>query len=74
MVSRGLGIGIVNPLATFGVVSDKMVSRKFTETILFRGFTIRPDLPQANGLAQTFLDIAHEMMAAESERLAAIAS
>ena len=69
MVSRGLGIGIVNPLAVYDMDTNKMVCRPFTEAILFRGFTLRPELPQENVLARTFLDMAHDMMSTGSARL-----
>jgi DNA-binding transcriptional LysR family regulator len=57
MVSRGLGIGIVNPLATMNLRSDRVVFRPFAPEILYRGFALRPQLHQANPLVDAFLEL-----------------
>lgn len=69
MVARGLGIGVVNPLATIGAPSDKITFRPFAPGIAFRGFIVRPLLQHQNPVVQAFLDITLETMAAEAERI-----
>jgi DNA-binding transcriptional LysR family regulator len=65
MVSRGLGIGVVNPLATFDTNPQRIVFRPFSPDVMFRGFTVCPQLQQPNPIVQAFLDLTKETMARE---------
>jgi DNA-binding transcriptional LysR family regulator len=62
MVSRGLGIGVVNPLATLDTNPERIVFRPFSPDVMFRGFTLRPQLQHINPVVQAFLDLANETM------------
>lgn len=59
MVSRGLGIGVVNPLATYGANPAKITFRPFSPDVMFRGFTVCPQLQQPNPIVRSFLELAH---------------
>ncbi|APR38711.1 LysR substrate-binding domain-containing protein [Paraburkholderia sp. SOS3] len=65
LVSRGLGIGIVNPLAALDANPRRIAFRPFTPAILFRGFTLCPQLQQANPVVETFLKLVRETMERE---------
>ncbi|SKD01502.1 DNA-binding transcriptional regulator, LysR family [Burkholderia sp. CF099] len=65
LVSRGLGIGIVNPLAAIDTNPKRIVFRPFVPQIMFRGFTLCPQLQQPNPVVQIFLDLVRTMMAGE---------
>ncbi|MBN3759847.1 LysR substrate-binding domain-containing protein [Burkholderia sp. Ac-20365] len=65
LVSRGLGVGIVNPLAAIDANPKRIAFRPFTPQIMFRGFTLCPQLQQPNPVVQTFLEIVRTMMAEE---------
>ncbi len=60
MVSEGLGVGIVNPLAAAGGNWPNLVLRPFSPEIFFRGFAVYPDVHQDNVLVQDFVKIARE--------------
>jgi len=62
MVSRGLGVGVVNPLATMDANPARIVFRPFLPEIFFRGFTVCPQLQQANPIVAAFLELAGETM------------
>lgn len=62
MVSRGLGVGVVNPLATMDANPARIVFRPFSPEIFFRGFTVCPQLQQANPIVTAFLDLTEETM------------
>lgn len=62
MVSRGLGIGLVNPLATLDTNPERIVFRPFSPDVVFRGFMLRPQLQHINPVVQAFLDLANETM------------
>lgn len=66
MVSLGLGVGIVNPLATFDTHPEKIVFRPFSPDIAFRGFTVLPQLQQHNPIVRAFIDMTEHMMANEA--------
>ncbi len=66
MVSRGLGIGVVNPLATRDTNPAKIVFRPFEPGIFFRGFTVRPQLQQANPVVDAFLELTQDAMKREA--------
>lgn len=65
LVSRGLGIGIVNPLATLDTDPKRIVFRPFSPDIVFRGYTVCPQLQQTNPVVRAFLELANETMARE---------
>ncbi|ASW03410.1 LysR substrate-binding domain-containing protein [Paraburkholderia aromaticivorans] len=67
MVSRGLGIGIVNPLATLDANTMKIKFRPFSPDIVFRGFTVCPQLQYTNPIVDSFLKIANETMTLEAK-------
>ena len=69
MVARGLGVGVVNPLATSDTNPARIVFRPFSPDVMFRGFTVCPQLQHPNLLATAFLDLTRETMAAEVARL-----
>ncbi|PLZ04453.1 LysR family transcriptional regulator [Burkholderia sp. WAC0059] len=56
LVARGLGIGIVNPLAAGDTHHGRITFRPFSPDIVFRGYTVCPILQQANPLVQAFLE------------------
>ncbi len=63
LVTRGTGVGIVNPLATVDADPARIVFRQFAPEIWFRGFTLYPQTPQANPVVEAFLELVHEDMA-----------
>ena len=63
LVARGLGVGIINPLATIDANPRRIVFRPFTPHILFRGFTVCPQLPNANPIVDAFLSLGERVMA-----------
>ena len=65
LVSRGLGIGIVNPLATLDTDPKRIAFRPFSPDIVFRGYTVCPQLQQTNPVVRAFLELANETMARE---------
>ena len=65
LVSRGLGIGIVNPLAAIGADPKRIVFRGFVPQIMFRGFMLCPQLQLPNPVVQVFLELVRAMMARE---------
>ncbi|WP_118183000.1 LysR substrate-binding domain-containing protein [Paraburkholderia phosphatilytica] len=65
LVSRGLGIGIVNPLATLDTSPKRIAFRPFSPDIVFRGYTVCPQLQQTNPVVRAFLELANETMARE---------
>jgi len=65
MVSRGLGIGVVNPLATFDTNPERIVFRPFSPEVVFRGFTVCPQLQHVNPVVLAFLELARETMEQE---------
>jgi len=65
MVSRGLGIGVVNPLATFDTNPERIVFRPFSPDVMFRGFTVCPQLQHVNPIVLAFLGLAKETMEQE---------
>ncbi|MFM0363364.1 LysR substrate-binding domain-containing protein [Paraburkholderia sediminicola] len=67
MVSRGLGIGIVNPLATFDANPTRIQFRPFSPDVLFRGFTVCPQLQYTNPIVDSFLKMADDTMALEAK-------
>ena len=69
MVARGLGVGIVNPLATSDTNPSRIVFRPFSPDVMFRGFTVCPQLQHPNPLVKAFLDLTIETMAIEAARL-----
>ncbi|WP_341317861.1 LysR substrate-binding domain-containing protein [Paraburkholderia sp. IMGN_8] len=70
MVSRGLGVGIVNPLATFDANTTKIQFRPFSPDVMFRGFTVCPQLQYTNPIVDSFLKIADDTMMLEAKRWA----
>jgi DNA-binding transcriptional LysR family regulator len=64
LVTRGAGVGIVNPLATVGTDPARIVFRPFAPEIWFRGFTLYPQTPRGSPVAGEFLELVHEEMAA----------
>lgn len=68
MVSRGLGVGVVNPLATMDANSAKIVFRPFLPDVMFRGFTVCPNLPYANPIVDSFLEVVRDAMASVEVR------
>jgi DNA-binding transcriptional LysR family regulator len=62
LVSRGVGVGIVNPLATVDADPKRIVFKPFAPEIWFRGFTLYPQAQQANPVVGTFLDLVQESM------------
>ncbi|MFM0740442.1 LysR substrate-binding domain-containing protein [Paraburkholderia xenovorans] len=68
MVSRGLGIGIVNPLATLDANPERIVFRPFSPDVMFRGFTVCPQLQHTNPIIEAFLALATETMREVIER------
>lgn len=69
LVSRGLGIGIVNPLAALEANARRIVFRPFEPAIFFRGFTLYPQLRQANPVVETFLQLVDKTMTHEMAAL-----
>ena len=67
MVSRGLGIGIVNPLATFDANPTKIQFRPFSPDVVFRGFTVCPQLQYTNPIVDSFLKMADDTMELEAK-------
>jgi DNA-binding transcriptional LysR family regulator len=65
MVARGLGIGVVNPLATFDTNPERIVFRPFSPDVMFRGFTVCPQLQHVNPIVLAFLELAKETMEQE---------
>jgi len=64
LVTRGAGVGIVNPLATVGTDPARIVFRPFAPEIWFRGFTLYPQTPRGSPVVGEFLERVHEEMAA----------
>jgi DNA-binding transcriptional LysR family regulator len=73
MVARGLGVGMVNPLATSDTNPTRIVFRPFSPDVMFRGFTVCPQLQHPNPLVKAFLDLTNETMAIEAARLRSFA-
>ncbi|NYH19180.1 LysR substrate-binding domain-containing protein [Paraburkholderia bryophila] len=71
MVSRGLGIGIVNPLATLDTNPERIVFRPFSPDVIFRGFTVCPQLQHTNPIVEAFLALTSETMQEMAGRFAA---
>ena len=69
MVARGLGVGVVNPLATSDTNPSRIVFRPFSPDVMFRGFTVCPQLQHPNPLVKAFLDLTNETMTIETARL-----
>jgi DNA-binding transcriptional LysR family regulator len=69
MVARGLGVGVVNPLATSDSNPSRIVFRPFSPDVMFRGFTVCPQLQHPNPLVKAFLDLTNETMTIETARL-----
>jgi len=69
MVARGLGVGVVNPLATSDTNPSRIVFRPFSPDVMFRGFTVCPQLQHLNPLVKAFLDLTNETMTIEAARL-----
>lgn len=69
MVARGLGVGVVNPLATSDTNPSRIVFRPFSPDVMFRGFTVCPQLQHPNPLVKAFLELTNETMAIEAARL-----
>jgi DNA-binding transcriptional LysR family regulator len=69
MVARGLGVGVVNPLATSDTNPSRIVFRPFSPDVMFRGFTVCPQLQHPNPLVKAFLDLTNETMTIEAQRL-----
>jgi DNA-binding transcriptional LysR family regulator len=65
MVSRGLGVGVVNPLATLDTNPERIVFRPFSPDVMFRGFTVCPQLQHVNPIVLAFLELAKETMEQE---------
>ncbi|WP_420957423.1 LysR substrate-binding domain-containing protein [Burkholderia gladioli] len=63
LVARGLGVGVVNPLAIAGTDPTRIVFRPFAPEILFRGFTVCPRWQQEKPIVQVFLAMAQARMA-----------
>ncbi|WP_395068147.1 LysR substrate-binding domain-containing protein [Paraburkholderia silvatlantica] len=74
LVSRGLGIGIVNPLAALEADARRIVFRPFEPAIFFRGFILYPQSRQANPVVETFLQLVEDTMAHEIAALGVKAS
>ncbi|MDN7179615.1 LysR substrate-binding domain-containing protein [Caballeronia sp. SEWSISQ10-4 2] len=74
MVARGLGVGVVNPLATSDTNPSRIVFRPFSPDVMFRGFTVCPQLQHPNPLVKAFLDLTNETMAIEAARLRGLPS
>ena len=72
VVARGLGVGVVNPLATFDANPARIVFRPFSPDVMFRGFTVCPQLQHPNPLVSTFLALTRETMTLEALRLQSI--
>jgi len=68
LVSRGLGVGIVNPLAALEANARRIVFRPFVPEILFRGFILCPQ-QQGSPVVETFLQLVHKTMARETAAL-----
>ncbi|MEK6345889.1 MAG: LysR substrate-binding domain-containing protein [Burkholderia sp.] len=62
LVSRGLGIGIVNPLTVEDANPARIVFRPFSQDIVFRGFTVCPEWQQEKPVVRAFLAMAHARM------------
>jgi DNA-binding transcriptional LysR family regulator len=65
LVSRGVGVGIVNPLATIDANPLRIAFRPFAPDILFRGYVLHPQRPQASPLVEAFVALVDECMARE---------
>ncbi|NIE87461.1 MULTISPECIES: LysR substrate-binding domain-containing protein [unclassified Burkholderia] len=63
LVARGLGVGVVNPLAIEETNPARIVFRPFAPEILFRGFTVCPRWQQEKPIVQVFLAMARARMA-----------
>ncbi|REG51756.1 DNA-binding transcriptional LysR family regulator [Paraburkholderia sp. BL6669N2] len=70
MVSRGLGVGIVNPLVTLDANPEHIVFRPFSPDVMFRGFTVCPQLQHTNPVIEAFLALTAETMREMAERFA----
>lgn len=73
LVSRGVGVGIVNPLATVDADPRRIVFRPFVPEILFRGFVLYPQRQQDNPVVDAFLELVTDSMAREMATLDATA-
>ena len=69
MVARGLGVGVVNPLATLDANPARIVFRPCSPEVMFRGFTVCPQLQHPNPLVSAFLELTRETMTLEALRL-----
>jgi len=69
MVARELGVGVVNPLASRDVNPRRVVFRSFAPSILFRGFTVCPQLRNENPIVEAFLALSTQVMAEEAAAL-----
>lgn len=65
LVSRGVGVGIVNPLATLDTNPRRIVFRPFAPEIPFRGFVLHPQSQQSNPVVDAFLELVTRSMARE---------
>jgi DNA-binding transcriptional LysR family regulator len=65
LVARGIGVGIVNPLAALEANPRRIVFRPFAPEILFRGFILSPQRQPPNPVVETFLQLVHKTMARE---------
>jgi DNA-binding transcriptional LysR family regulator len=56
-VSRGLGIGLTNPLSALDEPSERIVFRPFEPQVIYRGFSVVPRLPTPNPIVQEFMEL-----------------
>ncbi len=62
LVSRGLGVGIVNPLAVEDANPARIVFRPFTPEVVFRGFIVCPQWQQEKPVVRAFLAMVEARM------------
>jgi DNA-binding transcriptional LysR family regulator len=69
MVSRGLGIGLTNALATIDTSPSRVVFRPFEPSIYVRGYILRTRLSQPKPLVSEFLQLVTASLSEEIARL-----
>ncbi|MEX4005151.1 LysR substrate-binding domain-containing protein [Paraburkholderia sp. EG285A] len=65
LVSRGLGIGISNALAAIDTSPKRIAFRPLDPSTTFRGYILRPRLPQSNPIVDEFVALAHRALTQE---------
>jgi len=65
LVARGVGIGVVNPMAAVDADPRRIVFRPFTPKIMFSGYALYSELRQGSPLVELLLDMVFESMKIE---------